>query len=177
MVEVLYRRNRVEDTFNDLKKKTTLSAKYPHIDLFNNKSSSSSSSKLDLMNLDQLNKATKVENNDVASMDGHSAFDFDKRIEDIDEWTDCSSLVPEFIKTERADNPELYTTTPTKNNSKKQKKMVLKNELTDETHNNDDEKKLFKNDKEKRISNSLNENVGIAGSPINYLESKYEINK
>jgi hypothetical protein len=45
------------------------------------------------MNLDQLNKATKIENNDVA-------FDFDKRIE-------------EFIKTERVDNPELYTTTTT----------------------------------------------------------------
>jgi hypothetical protein len=78
MIDLLHNCRRVEDIFQDLKKGQIASSKYPYLPLFENKQK-------DLLE------------SDLAKNGSVSEHSVQFHVEEVDDGTECSSLLPEFL--------------------------------------------------------------------------------
>lgn len=92
MLDLLYHRRRVEDTFTNIKKHPLISAKFPYLSIFE--------ARPPLKLSDAMN-----ENESMRSVGGIGST-MENTIEEIDDASESSSLLPDFVKTIRQDHPE-----------------------------------------------------------------------
>ncbi len=108
IIDLIYNRKRVEDTFQSLKKVQFIASKYPYVPIFGGKSP----------------KKAYESQNEIASVHSGStsvsAADF--KLDEIDDVTECSSLYPEYLKAIPSDQ------LPSIRNSVKKKKELTGDE-------------------------------------------------
>ena len=110
IIDVLSTQKKVEDTFKSLTRKKIISSKYPYLPIF------------DAVNTEEVMadsdgpKATRrpTRINEVGSlepsvMSSHTGVHHhhETKVEELEDATDCSSLLPEYVKRIRAESPEL----------------------------------------------------------------------
>lgn len=94
LLEVLFNRKRVEDTFRDLKKHPTISAKYPYLPIFENSTTAEgNTSPSKLKDLLDYNNEKSVLKSTVSSSTAH-----EHHMEEIEDGTECSSMIPDDVK-------------------------------------------------------------------------------
>lgn len=93
LLEALYNRKQVEDTFNNIKKVPTKSAKYPYLSIFE--------ARPPLKNKDGTEADNKTPRPTLLSALQESA------VEEFDDASESSSMLPECIKQARKEHPEL----------------------------------------------------------------------
>lgn len=91
MIEILHTRRQLEVTFKDLRKQKALSSKYPYLPIFE---------------ASPMRGKTKTEFESIHS-EGSFLSEMEHKIEELDEYTECSSLLPMVLKEERKLNPQL----------------------------------------------------------------------
>ena len=104
IIEVLYKCKLVENTYKELNARKTLVSKYPYYPLFqsaNDKSATSHSHKQT-----RKDKETRDKDTDEVSAGDSSELSLRERLEDRDDWTHSSSLLPKFVKDLRKNVPE-----------------------------------------------------------------------
>eukprot|EP00597_Dinobryon_sp_UTEXLB2267_P014299 CAMPEP_0170116102 /NCGR_PEP_ID=MMETSP0020_2-20130122/12003_1 /TAXON_ID=98059 /ORGANISM="Dinobryon sp., Strain UTEXLB2267" /LENGTH=1446 /DNA_ID=CAMNT_0010344023 /DNA_START=151 /DNA_END=4491 /DNA_ORIENTATION=- len=106
IIEVLYKCKIVDDTYKELNEKKTMTTKYPYYPLFQSKSTG-------ILGAISPSKKIKDQDEKVKDDDGDSQGEgsevslnkLTQRIEDPDDWTHSSSLLPNFVKEIRKNNP------------------------------------------------------------------------
>eukprot|EP01036_Dinobryon_divergens_P032490 gene32490-42094_t len=104
IIEVLYKCKLVENTYKELNARKTLVSKYPYYPLFqsaNDKSAASHSHKQP-----RKDKESRDKDTDEVSAGDSSELSLRERLEDRDDWTRSSSLLPKFVKDLRKNAPE-----------------------------------------------------------------------
>lgn len=82
IMDVVYNRKRVEDTFRSIKKVRVISSKYPYLPVFGTKASPAKS---------------KEHGVDASQSGSTSLTGADFKLEEIEEVSECASLLPEFL--------------------------------------------------------------------------------
>lgn len=110
IIDVLSTQKKVEDTFKALTRKKIISSKYPYLPIF------------DAVNTEEVvadadgHKATRrpTRINEVGSvepsvMSSHTGVHHhhETKVEELEDATECSSLLPDYVKRIRAESPEL----------------------------------------------------------------------
>ena len=114
IIEVLYKCKLVDDTYKELNEKKTLISKYPYYPLFQStkeKSSTSSSQQ----HLNRKFRDASGHDADDVSIGNASEISFLKlseRLEDRDDWTAASSMLPNFVKDIRKNSPPRQRSSP-----------------------------------------------------------------
>ncbi len=91
MIEVLHTRRQIEETFKDLKKTKIMTSKYPYLPIFTNEAVTT--------------KNDQNKNNSYTSQHSDNTSSHKNTIEEIDDGTECSSLLPNFVTNSRLKNP------------------------------------------------------------------------
>ncbi|RYH27872.1 hypothetical protein EON65_12885 [archaeon] len=92
ILDLLYHRRRVEDTFTNIKKHPLISAKFPYLSIFE--------ARPPLKLSDAMNENESMRSVGIGST-------MESTIEEIDDASESSSLLPEFVKNIRQEHPEL----------------------------------------------------------------------
>eukprot|EP01031_Cornospumella_fuschlensis_P031634 gene31634-38231_t len=93
ILDLLYHRRRVEDTFTNIKKHPLISAKFPYLSIFEARP--------------PLKLSDAMNENESTMRSVAIGSTMENTIEEIDDASESSSLLPEIIKTIRQERPEL----------------------------------------------------------------------
>lgn len=109
MIDVLSTQKKVEDTFRSLTRKKIISSKYPYLPIFDKVNSDETAAELDektrgVASRRQTRHEVGVGHSASGSVGGPG---HEQKVEEIEDGTDCSSLLPEFVRRIRAESPEL----------------------------------------------------------------------
>jgi D-mannonate dehydratase len=114
ILDVITTQRKVEETFRSLTKKKIISSKYPFMPIFDNPTAAAAvaanehevkeSVERTVRRTIRANDHESVRSGTVASslISAH-----EQRVEELEDGTDCSSLLPEFVKRIRKQHPEL----------------------------------------------------------------------
>jgi hypothetical protein len=111
-LDVLATQRKVEETFRALTKKKIISSKYPYMPIFENGLPDAQRPEPEQKEVEKTVRRTVriVDHESLRSGGTHSgsfASIHEQRVEEIEDGTDCSSLLPEFVKRIRKQQPEL----------------------------------------------------------------------
>lgn len=114
IMEILSIRKKVDDAFRNASKNKVISSKYPHLPIFDNPQ--------DFVNTTTVKKKTQqiisrdeTGNNGMSTAGGVSRTSnqymkrYEQDVKEFDEGTHCSSVLPQFIKDIRKENPDLLS--------------------------------------------------------------------
>lgn len=113
ILDVLTTQKKVEETFRALTKRKIISSKYPYMPIFDNSAPDAASlPEPEHKDIERAVRKTirSVDHESIRSgytMSGSFASGHEQRVEEVEEGTDCSSLLPEFVKRIRKEQPEL----------------------------------------------------------------------
>lgn len=102
IMEVLSTQKLVEKTFKDASKKKIISSKYPYLQIFDGQHNGNNN------NLELSTTKNNIETSSKSNISFRRQSEFDK-IDELDDATECSSLIPNFIKNIRKENSELLS--------------------------------------------------------------------
>lgn len=97
MIELLQIRQDFEQPYNSLKTKRVVSSKYPYLPIFANSSPTKTSA-----------AAAATSNGAVNKGEDESHVSLPSNLEEIDDGTDCSSLLPPFVTENRHNDPKQF---------------------------------------------------------------------
>jgi len=107
IMEILSIRKKVDDAFKDASKNKVISSKYPHLPIFD--------SPQDYINTSMKKKTQQISRDDgngvsvSAGISRANTKRYEQEVKEFDEDTHCSSLLPQFVKDIRKDNPDLIS--------------------------------------------------------------------
>jgi hypothetical protein len=107
IMEILSIRKKVDDAFRNASKNKVISSKYPHLPIFDNPQ--------DFVNTTVKKKTQQIsrdEGNGMSIAGGVSRTSmkrYEQEVKEFDEGTHCSSLLPQFVKDIRKENPDLLS--------------------------------------------------------------------
>jgi hypothetical protein len=107
IMEILSIRKKVDDAFRNASKNKVISSKYPHLPIFDNPQ--------DFVNTTVKKKTQQIsrdEGNGMSVVGGVSRTSmkrYEQEVKEFDEDTHCSSLLPQFMKDIRKENPDLLS--------------------------------------------------------------------
>lgn len=113
IIDVLTTQKKVEETFKSLTKKKIISSKYPYMPIFDTidtkTAAAAAESEEKQKQKETIRKPIKI--NEHASVKSGASGSFasyhEHKMEEIDEGTECSSLLPEFVNRIRKEQPEM----------------------------------------------------------------------
>ena len=104
IIEVLYKCKVVENTYKELNARKTLVSKYPYYPLFQSANEKTAATHSHKQNRKE--KEAKDKDADDLSAGDSSEISLRERLEDRDDWTHSSSMLPKFVKEMRKNVPE-----------------------------------------------------------------------
>jgi hypothetical protein len=112
VLDVLTTQRKVEETFRALTKKKIISSKYPYMPIFDNGLPEPQRPEPEQKEIEKTARRTvRIADHESlrsgGTLSGSFASHHEQRVEEIEDGTDCSSLLPEFVKRIRKQQPEM----------------------------------------------------------------------
>lgn len=106
MIDALSTQKKVEDTFKSLTRKKIISSKYPYMPIFDKSALEEAENEEKGRSMDRTSRRqTRI--TEIGSLRSGVSVSGEQKVEEVEDATDCSSLLPDYVKRIRAESPEL----------------------------------------------------------------------